>query len=822
MNRNARHIPRPRLHEALLQADCRLRLLWAPAGYGKSVLLGECLERCPHDTQLARLDLRGQDPGVEGISQRLAAALQLPSSDVDSLSRALAERTEALWLVLDDYPRFAASELDRYLNHLLQHSALSVRWWIASRRRPRLQLTRLLLEGELFELGSAELAFTAEELSQLEASSEQVAKLLALTSGWCAGVRLLLLAQRTNQVNSGECRELLQDYLLREVLDDLPTDWQLALFNLAQFPEFDRELCEQLLGVGEGAALLEQLHECGLFIEPLPQENQTLRIQPAVAAILADQLPESMARALFRKACQWFLSQQQMLPALEYAIKAGQPEVAASLLQQHFVDDRILLGQGIARLLQWRRAVPAELLVGTPRLILLNAWVSLLSGRLDETVPFIQALEALLPQPCASQQRAIIAQYKALAGKLAYHRGQSERAAELISEALEELPEASWGQRLMCQLVQVDQALVAGQFERAREINRQAVKQARERGSLAIECLLALEHACLLGLRGELLRAESLLTRMHTELKKNWGVEPSAMSARLQLLMGALLIQRGRYAEAKVMLDGGTRECHACADPAVVWGHLGLAELQLLQGQADEAFARISDVERLMQYEHIDAQVYAGLILATKARLWLMQGRHTKVERALQRFATEDISAPLFGMPDLHLRLRMMWAQAALLGENRQAAQETLLKLYDQAQAEWRRPLACELGFSLAEAWQAAGQSQQAKQMFMDSLNAARQMGLGNLERTFGQRNLGMFSGVEEDDAEDGAMVLLSQRELEVLQLIARGLSNQQIAEKLFISLHTVKTHAQRINFKLGVERRTQAVAQAKELGLLD
>ncbi len=822
MNRNARHIPRPRLHEALLQADCRLRLLWAPAGYGKSVLLDECIERCPYDTQLVRLDLRGQDPGIEGINQRLADALQLAAADTDSLSRALAERVETLWLVLDDYPRFVAADLDRHLNHLLQHSATGVRWWIASRRRPRLQLTRLLLEGELFELGCAELAFTAEELAQFGGSNEQVAKSLALTSGWCAGVRLLALAQRANPVNNVDGRELLQDYLLREVLDDLPTDWQLALFNLAQFPEFDRELCEHLLGVGEGAAMLEQLHECGLFIEPLPQESQVLRIQPAVATILAEQLPASMARALFRKACQWFLSQQQMLPALEYALKAGQPEVAASLLQQYFVDDRILQGQGIAKLLEWRRAVPQELLVGTPRLILLNAWVSLLSGRLDEAIPFMQALERLLPQPCASQQRAIIGHYKALAGKLAYHRGQTEHAALLISEALTELPEASWGQRLMCQLLQVDQALVAGQFERSREINRQAVKQARERGSLAFESLLALEHASLLGLRGELLRAESLLTRMHTELKRSWGNEPSAMSARLQLLMGVLFIQRGRYAEAKVMLDAGTRECHACADPAVVWGHLGLAELMLLQGQADEAFARVSDVERLMQYEHIETQIYAGLILATKARLWLMQGRHTKVERTLQRFATEDILSPPFGMPDLQLRLRMMWAQAALLGDNRQVAQETLLKLYEQAQAEWRRPLACELGFSLAEAWHAGGQQQKAKQMFMDSLAAARQMGLGNLERTFVQRNPGMLSGALEIGAEDDAVVLLSQRELEVLQLIARGLSNQQIAEKLFISLHTVKTHAQRINFKLGVERRTQAVAQAKELGLLD
>jgi LuxR family maltose regulon positive regulatory protein len=61
----------------------------------------------------------------------------------------------------------------------------------------------------------------------------------------------------------------------------------------------------------------------------------------------------------------------------------------------------------------------------------------------------------------------------------------------------------------------------------------------------------------------------------------------------------------------------------------------------------------------------------------------------------------------------------------------------------------------------------------------------------------------------------------LSSRELAVLRLIAQGCSNQEISEQLFISLHTVKTHASHINSKLGVERRTQAVARAKELGLL-
>ena len=101
----------------------------------------------------------------------------------------------------------------------------------------------------------------------------------------------------------------------------------------------------------------------------------------------------------------------------------------------------------------------------------------------------------------------------------------------------------------------------------------------------------------------------------------------------------------------------------------------------------------------------------------------------------------------------------------------------------------------------------------------LDALTLARQIGLASVERAFAQRNPAMMRWAGKSNGSD-VTPLLSRRELDVLKLIVRGYSNQQIAEQLFISLHTVKTHAQRINFKLGVERRTQAVARAKELGL--
>lgn len=817
---SSRQVPRPRLRDALLDADCRLRLLWAPAGSGKSVLLSECMGSVPADTRVVYIDLHGYID-LPTLNARLAQALGLAEDTSGRLGEHLAARHSPLWLVLDDFPRFADEQFDSGLNQLLQASSTSVRWWIASRRRPRLQLTRLLLEGELFELGARELAFTEAEVVELLGSDVDPTEVMSRTGGWCAGVRLELLGARASQTALGEgVSALTQDYLRREVLDELPGDWQLALFSLAQFPQFDHDLCEQVLGVGEGRKLLEQLYECGLFIETLHQDRHLLRVQPALAPLLAGQMPASMTKALFRQACQWFLGQGKIREALEYALKAGQPEVAASLMQR-FTEDQLLQGQGVARIMEWRREMPAELLISTPRLILLNSWTSLLSGHLEDGQHYMAALEHLMPQPSAAQQFSLIAQYKALSAELAVQQGDGLRAEQMASEAIAELPEEAWGQRLLCQLLQVEGALIKGNFEQARQLNRIAIKQAREQGSGPFESLLALEHAKLLELRGELLRSESLLRRLHAELVGAWDDEPSPIRGRIQLLLANLLLQRGCYQDAEASFVVGIRECVKGADPAFAWGSLGLAELRALHGQFGEAFASITEVERSMQYAHIDTELYRIPVQLTKARLWLMQQRNERAERAILELLVDSERRPPFGFPDLHLRLHMLLAQSRLPGEQRKAALESLQTLHAQAVSEGRRPLVCELGFMLAEGFHAEGRHVQSKQMLLDSLALARQLGLVSVERAFAQRNPSMRHWAQDGNADSEEAPLLSQRELEVLRLIARGMSNQQIAEMLFISLHTVKTHAQRINFKLGVERRTQAVARAKELGVL-
>lgn len=825
---NHGHLPRPRLSKALLEADCHVRLLCAPAGSGKSAMLSECLEQCPTGTLWVYLDLRGKSLGSDGFVAQLASALNARSCDLTGIKQHLEQQLGPMWLLLDDYPHFPDAELDESLNDLIQSSSPRIQWWIASRRRPVLQLTRLLLNGELFELGRTELSFNEQELDDLLQLNElnwprqDVAELLSRSQGWCSGVRLHLLNFEAHQCPRpyDPIDPRLIEYLRQEVLDELPAHWQQALFTLAQFPHFDKALCAQLLGIDEGARLLHQLDTCGLFIEPSALQASMYQVQPSLAVVLAGQLPTDRVKSVFRQAHQWYVSQNDVRMALKYALKAEQTEIAADLLQQLTVDT-VLQGRSLAQVIELRQELPEELLTSTPRLLLLNAWALMLSGRLEPARDYADQLWRCMPQPDAQRQHELIAQWKALKGNLAFHWGMASQARELLNEAIEELPELAWSQRLFSCALRLEQALIEGRLEDAQSLNRIAIKHARQHASLAMESVMALGHVKLLEIRGELLRADTLLKHLYTELTNAWGTEPSPMRGRVQLRRASLLLQQGRYQEAERAFHAGQDECLLCSDQATIWGFLGLAELDALKGDFQGAFWRITEAERQMQYHQIDDALYQGLVVLAKARIWLIQGQTTQIERVLAALPESITQCSPYGTPELHLRLYLLQLQAQLANGDVENALAGLSELHGQALSEGRRTLASEVGLSLAEGLLVGNKPTQARQMLLDSLALARQIGLAGVERAFAQRNPSLMRWSEELSATDKEQsVLLSRRELDVLKLIAQGHSNQQIAELLFISLHTVKTHAQRVNFKLGVKRRTQAVAKAKELGL--
>ncbi|WP_246533194.1 hypothetical protein [Pseudomonas lalucatii] len=546
------HIRREPLQQRLLQQDCRLRLLIAPAGFGKSVLLADCARACPPDCRALWLNCAGQPWSPATLCEQLALALGYrPGGEAQLLAR-LEQEARRLWLFLDDYPREPDAALDACLDRLLGAAAAGIGWWLASRRRPACNLPRLLLEGELFELGAADLRFSAEEvgawLRQVDAARLAWADSLhGQSRGWPAALRLRLLAaqgERVAQAPGEEHDGLVREYVEHEVLHGLPAELQHSLGQLAQIPRFNAELCEHLLGVGEGADWLQALRARGLFIDELEDQADWYEVFPPLAMLLQQLARGAPCTSLHLHASQWFAARGDTRAAVAHALKGGQPEVAASFLER-FTEEQVLQGQDLALILRWRGELPASLLLSTPRLILLNAWVLLLVGRLDEAQACADQLARFQPRGDGERTVELFAQWQALSGIAAFGRGCAGQARLHLLEALALLPERAWAQSLLCRSALTQMAIGEGRLEEAQRLGYAALKQARRHGSAVFEALLELDHGLLLESRGEFARAQALLQRVLEQLDGQpsrptrcvggsscaWGVWPCARAS---------------------------------------------------------------------------------------------------------------------------------------------------------------------------------------------------------------------------------------------------------------------------------------------------
>lgn len=827
---SSHHLLRSRLSEPLLASPARVKLLCAPAGSGKSALLAECLSQAPEDIAVSWLPLAGTPLSVDEFCRRLAHAVGADGVDEAALMAALATRSVPTWLFIDDYCRTPDSFLDALLDRLLALGNPALTWWIGTRRRPQCNWPRLLLDDELYECEAATLALTADEIVRLlhhlpaEQAGSVAGRLLRGTGGWCAGVRMALL-QKCDWSQKHQLQQrvgTLLDYLDHELFSNLSAELAEAWRVLAHMPRFNGELCEHLFGTGEGAQLLRMLQTLGCFIEPWQDSPDWLQVYPALSRLMQDEhWPEG--RSWHRRACQWFSAREDWKSAFEQALLAEEYEVAVSLLQ-HLSIEHLFEDQMVVLLLRLHEQQGGELTLGSPQLVGLISAALMFAGRFEQVETCIGHLSRFVPQPSASLQRQLIARWQAHQGWLLHLQGRMEPAREHFREALAELDGEAWAVRLLCLSGQTQQALLCGELELAHIINREALCLARARDSLLFEGLLELDHAQLLEQRGAPARAEVVLADMH-ELLCQRPHRPVPLLGRIALRRGRLALGMGQAAVAAGFFQRGLDDCLRSHDKRVLYGYLGLAQLAADGGDYAQAFVRLREAERLMQQRQIPDTVYRAVLLQVSSQLRLQQGRPELAREALSRvlkhfhgpFARQAPPASLELVP----RIEYLLILAEIHLQQAHQPLEQLQVLLDQARARQMVSLETELLLATAAAAYLLNERDTAWSLLNRGKALATACELPWLimqfEKSCPQMMLDAGNELAEKNEQESS---LSFRESQVLELVASGNSNQQIAEKLFISLHTVKTHVRRIHAKLGVERRTHAVARARMLGL--
>ena len=797
-------------------------------------------------------------------SQQPIALEQLTLSLLDSLNQ-IHSPEQPVVLVLDDYHLAQNPQCDRLCALLLERLPASFQLLLTSRQRPGWHLARMRVAGQVLEIGDAQLrlsdAASAAFLSNAGLAAgdpEWSRKMIERTEGWIAGLRLAAVAAE-QAAAAGHASHLpvaagplIGEYLLEEVLQSLPERVREFLYAIAWLDRFSVPLCDRVRASGDSQEIIEFLLQHKVFLVQLDQDGNWYRFHHLFSDFLLEQVARThmeQRQRVHARACDWFKSQGRISEAVEHALAAELPEQAAGLVQSLALD-QLLAAQPVAMLLRWKAELPAVLQGSSEQLVLVHAWTLALACQLEDAEHMLDGLVRFLPQPDADKQSRLLGQALALRSFLARASGRIETAVDQAKLALECLGSDEPGSRLMAIQTLAESEWSRQRLDAARSWTRSAIELAQRLGNPLFEAQVALLRARLLQSRVHVERARQLLTAQRSALAEHSILAAeSPIPARLALYEGYLLCLQGQGSVASGILQQGIADARRHRDVHVLMGFCQQAVLQAQIDQATEAaFATLADAERLMHQWDIPPVFYLGWITAIKSDLWISAGRRELAEQWLPRlhetYCSEQPAAPPPCYQGLPVLIGLVYARLLWVRGERAGCEAQLKALLAGRETSGERLQELSVLVYLAWLYFEDGRGAEGERILRSALAAANgEQLVGAFLPLLGGAPAGLAEALarspasplrdslqdmlvcspesSESPVSDSLEEPLSARELEVLRCIALGYSNQQISEALFISLHTVKSHARRINHKLGVARRTQAVAQAKSLGLL-
>jgi LuxR family maltose regulon positive regulatory protein len=796
-----------------------------------------------------------------------------PTAILASVINELTSQTAPLTLVLDDYHLAATPAVNQILTHILTYQPPQLRMMIATREEPPLPLARLRARGQLCELRAPDLRLSDTEAGELlhqipglHLSAATIAILAERTEGWAAGLQLAALSLRhqhdTDRVVrsfSGRDRFVL-DYLLEEVFTQQPPAIQQFLLHTAILDRLCGPLCDAMLATppGSSQAHLEAIAQANLFLQPLDSERRWYRYHHLFGEFLRQRLPTAGINPapLHLRASGWYASHDLDLAALQHASAAGDHARVASLAEQSW--QRLDLHFQLAA---WCRSVaqlPEEVRRVRPVLMVQYAWALLDTGAIAACEAQLQAAEYWLHMPETNSAAVVVAeeQFETLPARIAVARAylaqvhnDTDATERYAAQALAD-PAIDPLLRAQAASLRGAAAWAHGDLAVAAQAMSAWMTYSHQSGNHTFAYASAFYLAEICMHQGRLREAERICQQYLGKLAEDPHPADYA-AAHLQLGLALLAYQRADSASADQHLQHS--QSHAAKAALIDWpfryriaqAHMAAAaedwerafdlidqaeqqylpnpapdhmpraalraRLQLRQGDAAAAYAWEAHLGILpLTYQHEYSQL-------TRARVWITRYRQ---EQALADWQQAD------------RLLRQLYQTAKT--SNRSASQIEILLL---------QALLCDASPHRQQEQQALAALEQALalaapegfvRLFSDEGSAMLQL----LSKRHAQRNpahdrLRPFSEqimatlheslgpLASNTPVEPLIEPLTEREREVLQLIAQGLSNQDLAERLYISLQTVKVHTRNIYGKLGVSSRTQAIARGRALGQL-
>jgi LuxR family transcriptional regulator, maltose regulon positive regulatory protein len=890
------HVPRPRTHlvhrshlvERLQRGmECPLTLVSAPAGFGKTTLLAQLLAES--DTPVAWLSLEPEDNDPVRFLTYLIAALQTvdahmgttvldllhtpqpppPETVVTLLTNELLRSTvKNFALVLDDYHVITAEPLHRALTALVEHSPPQLHLMLATRADPPLPLARLRARGQLIEVRSSDLRFSAQEASaflrtimDVDLPTEQITALERRTEGWIAGLQLAALAMRGRADVSGflaaftGSHRFVLDYLSEEVLSRQPAVIQSFLLHTSVLERLSGSLCDAVTGQQGSQGMLEALERANLFVVALDDERQWYRYHHLFAEVLRSRLQQTepgLVHDLHQRASTWYEEHHFVVDAVQHALTAPDLDLATRLIEQHSI--AIVYSGQYHTLLSWMDRLPEALVRIRPMLAIIHAAVLIFirqfgraENRLKDAESSVDtdtpAESARLILGWVAQCRAELANYSS--ADLAASIAHAHLALTLLPETEETTPIRAGAYYYVARSVQI-----SGDVTPPTERLMLAGAELAFAGGLVARLRGVNLLAVLRALQGQLSKAIAFYQQ------ERWVAEELGSfggNAFFYFNWADLLRERNELEEAERILAMGMDCLGGLILPdnrGMLLGFTTLARLQQAHGEYSRALSTMNAFLQLAHERNYIPYLVARAA-AVQAQLDLMQGNVEAATRWADACGLSTYDAELsYPHEQEYLvlaRVRIVQGRADPAGPFLQDASYLLDRLLADAEAKARLSSVLEMLILRALVLRAQGERTEALTALQRALKQAAPEGY---VRLFVDEGAAMLALLREAQAHgivqptiatllssfgesaprtpvlnasrSGEMVEpLTEREREVLGLLLEGASNREIARRLVLSINTVKRHIYNLCGKLGVQSRAQAIVKARTLNLL-
>jgi LuxR family maltose regulon positive regulatory protein len=809
----------------------------------------------------------------ESALEALQTAENLSDDAVPSiLINDLTTQDQSIVLVLDDCHAIHTPSIHAGLLFLLDHLPHNLHIVVSTRTDPPWPLSRFRARNQLIELRAQDLRFSVEEAEEflnhtmgLNLSAEDVTALEERTEGWAAGLQLAALSLQGRNDMPAFVKAFtgshlyVAEYLVEEVLQRQPDDIRSFLLQTSILKRMNAELCEAVVETLERSnvatfqrsnEILRRLEHANLFLIPLDNEGRWFRYHHLFADLLQARLqkafPKDQIAALHLRAATWYEQNGYMVDAVQHTFSAGDFENAALLVDR--VGQAMLFTDQHNILNHWLDALPPKFIQSHPRLQIYRLLIDLSKGTLDMFEQTLLEKEKLIKALPPSPQNDNLRRTAMVHLSLFYAFQNTSRAIRIAQEALDEIPEGDLKMRAYLYSAFYRAYGMEGDVEKAAQAYRESFRLAEaseQYGMISNTTMIRAFDLCQYGRLDEAARyCQSVINAgSRSKQKVFYPAGPSYIG------LAGIHLERNDLEKAEEYLTRGLELSHQGATHGLFTGYVQKSRLLQAKGELEASLKAYLNLEQIfkrreftLMARHVSIRLAIGdlagasnlvptlleilgessyaqrlpLIAAESfklslARIYIAQGELDKANQLLDEIQTTVEPGKRFGrLMEVYL-LRALALQKPDPEIIPAGAVTNLERALDLAEAPGFVRLLLEEGPALIPLLNAVLAHQAAPGR---TKKYARK-----LLEAFGER--GEPAAPLSPGAATGLAEPLTRREMEVLQLIAAGNSNQDIADKLVITVRTVKKHTGNIYGKLNVGSRIQAVARARERGLL-